>query len=448
MQYLLPLAIRYALPKYVARIFIELSSFFRILCTKVGTVGTFNSLSKRIAIVLCLLEHLMPPAFFDVMVHLPIHLADEAAIAGPVHFRWMFPIERFLGTLKKYVLNKARPEGSIAEGYIVEECLSFCGMYLGDTTVGRINRPGRNADLTDSGKRVGLSVFANPGRSLGEFKLFQLDDAEWNRAHRHVLDNTPEVWPYKREYVERETSNLGPRVSAMAAANQANCSFPAYFGDLIDDDYMNGVGDISEDFLALARGPTRWARRWTKYIMNGYRFHVKSVDDGKTQNSGVFVEMETDNYATVNDPNPKSDMVEYYGILKDIIELNYQNGRKVVLFDCDWVNGRLRRSGIKKDDFGFTMVNFERLLPPPDTLVFGGQAQQVFYVQDPIEKEWHIAVNTTPRDYFAMGMTTNHDLVPPQELDNSMMEDDEVEGRWDMTDIPTAEDQMCSEGEP
>ncbi|PRQ31777.1 hypothetical protein RchiOBHm_Chr5g0039191 [Rosa chinensis] len=68
-------------------------------------------------------------------------------------------------------------------------------------------------------------------------------------------------------------------------------------------------------------------------------------------------------------------MVEYYGILKDIIELNYRNGRKVVLFDCDWVNGRLHRSGIKKDDFGFTMVSFERLLPPPDTLVFGGQAQ-------------------------------------------------------------------------
>lgn len=94
MQYLLPLAIRHALPKFVARIFIELSSFFRNLCTKVGTVGGFHLLSCRIAIVLCMLEHLMPPAFFDIMVHLPIHLADEAAIVGPVHFRWMFPIER------------------------------------------------------------------------------------------------------------------------------------------------------------------------------------------------------------------------------------------------------------------------------------------------------------------------------------------------------------------
>lgn len=447
MQYLLPLAIRHALPKFVARIFIELSSFFRNLCTKVGTVAIFNSLSRRIAIVLCMLEHIMPPSFFDVMVHLPIHLADEAAIGGPVYFRWMFPIERFLGSLKKYVRNKARPEGSIAEGYIVEECLSFCGMYLGDTTVGRINKPGRNADASDSGERVGLSVFANPGRSLGTYELFQLDDPAWNRARRHVLDNTPDVWPYKCEFVEREIANRGTRVSAMTATNQANLSFPAYFEALIEDKHNNRISDISDDFLALARGPSRWAKRWTKYIMNGFRFNVKSVDDGTTQNSGVFVEMETDSFATANDPNPKSGMVEYYGVLKDIIELDYRSDRKVVLFDCDWVNGSLRRSGIKKDDFGFTLVNFERLLPPTDTLVFGSQAQQVFYVNDPITKEWQVAVRTTPRDYFDMGRTTHHDLVPPQDLDSSVMEDDEVEGRTDMTEILSDEEHLDSEGE-
>ena len=103
----------------------------------------------------------------------------------------------------------------------------------------------------------------------------------------------------------------------------------------IEDKNFNEIGDISDDFLALARGPNRWAKRWTKYNMNGFRFHVKSVDGGKTQNSGVFVEMETDSYATTNDPNPKCSMVEYYGVLKDIIELDYRNERKVVLFDCD-----------------------------------------------------------------------------------------------------------------
>lgn len=41
-----------------------------------------------------MLERFFPPSFFDVMVHLPIHLAQEALIGGPVHFRWMYPFER------------------------------------------------------------------------------------------------------------------------------------------------------------------------------------------------------------------------------------------------------------------------------------------------------------------------------------------------------------------
>lgn len=94
MQYLLPLAIRRVLPRKVVRLLLELSGFFRNLCTKVGTAAHFALL--RIASVLCHLEKSLPPSFFDVMMHLLIHLADEAAIAGPVHYRWMYPIERYV----------------------------------------------------------------------------------------------------------------------------------------------------------------------------------------------------------------------------------------------------------------------------------------------------------------------------------------------------------------
>lgn len=105
---------------------------------------------------------------------------------------------RYLQTLKKYVHNKYRPEGSIAEGYIVEECLTFCSMYLGDETVTRRNRPGRNVDAVGSGARDGLVIFSAPGRSLGRVELFNLDQSKWERAHLHVLLNCPEVQPYIR----------------------------------------------------------------------------------------------------------------------------------------------------------------------------------------------------------------------------------------------------------
>lgn len=75
-------------------------------------------MKKEIPIILVKLEKIFPPAFFDVMVHLAIHLPDEALLRGLVQYGWMYPIERRLYTLKRYVRNRSRREGSIAEAYI------------------------------------------------------------------------------------------------------------------------------------------------------------------------------------------------------------------------------------------------------------------------------------------------------------------------------------------
>ncbi|KAM0937164.1 hypothetical protein DsansV1_C26g0196301 [Dioscorea sansibarensis] len=77
------------------------------------------------------------------MVHLPIHLAWEAKVGGLVNYRWMYSVERYMHKLKGYVRNKSRPEGSIAEGYIAEECLTFCSRYLHGIET-KFNHPHRN----------------------------------------------------------------------------------------------------------------------------------------------------------------------------------------------------------------------------------------------------------------------------------------------------------------
>jgi hypothetical protein len=33
------------------------------------------------------LEMIFPPGFFDIMMHLPVHLAEEAKLGGPVCYR-------------------------------------------------------------------------------------------------------------------------------------------------------------------------------------------------------------------------------------------------------------------------------------------------------------------------------------------------------------------------
>ncbi|MCO5574345.1 hypothetical protein L7F22_028128 [Adiantum nelumboides] len=63
-------------------------------------------------------------------VHLLVHLVDEVEIAGTVHARWMFFLERFMKTLKGFVRQRARPEGSMAEGWMVQESCVFISEYL------------------------------------------------------------------------------------------------------------------------------------------------------------------------------------------------------------------------------------------------------------------------------------------------------------------------------
>ena len=103
----------------------ELGQFFRELCSRNIRIDALERLRDKIPTILCDLEKIYPPAFFDVMVHLAVHLPDEALLGGPVQYGWMYPIERRLGTFKGYVRNGPRPEGSIAT-----EALTFCSKYI------------------------------------------------------------------------------------------------------------------------------------------------------------------------------------------------------------------------------------------------------------------------------------------------------------------------------
>jgi hypothetical protein len=94
MEQLLPLAIRNLLPNHVTAVLVEFCSFFRVLCGKSLNHSELQILQERIVSTLCHLEMLFPPSFFTVMIHLTVHLVEEAQLGGPVHYRYMYPVER------------------------------------------------------------------------------------------------------------------------------------------------------------------------------------------------------------------------------------------------------------------------------------------------------------------------------------------------------------------
>lgn len=134
------------------------------------------------------------------MVHLVVHLPREAMYGGPIQYHWMYKIERFLCKLKRYVRNKARPEGSIAEGYIIDECLIFCSMYRIDIKT-RFNSEDRNADGSIKKDEYILHIFSESVRPFkGDYDTIPKKDFDMDRWY--VLTNCEEVEPFLQEHKE------------------------------------------------------------------------------------------------------------------------------------------------------------------------------------------------------------------------------------------------------
>ncbi|KAL0004203.1 hypothetical protein SO802_011764 [Lithocarpus litseifolius] len=383
MQQLLPIALRGSLPSHVTRPLIKLACFFREICSKTLRVSDVVTIEADIAETLCELEKIFPSSFFTVMVHLVMHLAAEAKIGGPVHYRWMYPIERYLSRLKSYVRNRAAPKGSIAEGYIVEECLTFFSRYMeGVETI--FNRPSRTID-----------------ESTGVVSIVTLNNREWTQAHRYVLFNSENINHF-RELIEEELHKGHHRISEAIIYKHHMEKFCSWFrGHVMSlTDADRDREGVSDTLATLSKGPYIYVKRLKHYVINGLKFRsVHDEANKKTQNSGVSVA--TDGGIT------------YYGVLNDIIELNYSDNMKHVLFKCKWADDQNRR-GYRTDEFGFPMVNFTHFIHGGDEMtdepyVLASQATQVFYVEDTRLKDWYVAVKTKARDVFDAGSGPQRD---------------------------------------
>ncbi|KAL4021604.1 hypothetical protein IC575_020410 [Cucumis melo] len=305
-----------------------------------------NKLQEDIVITLCLLEKYFPPSFFTIMVHLTVHLVREVKLCGPIYLRWMYPFERFMKVIKNAVRNRNRPEGCIAEGYILEEAVEFCSEFLcGVDPIGLGCQKLRdNSDYSELGRPLSSGVTSIPEREL----LYQ--------AHRYVLENTVDV----------------------------------------ETELATGDVEVSDNLRWIAHGPHPVVTTYNSYAINGCHYHTKSHDKNKTvQNSGVSLVAKTMQVCSSKDKNPIIGEMSFYGVIEEIWELNY-NSFKVAIFKCDWVENS---GGIKTDELGFVLVDLSRVGHKNDSFIFATQAKQMFFVEDPSDSRWSIVLTPPQRDF-------------------------------------------------
>jgi hypothetical protein len=138
MTQILPVALRGIMDKYVHDTLTGLCNFFNVISRKSINVKQLRRLQEEIIVILNELEIYFPPAFFDVMVHLCVHIVDDIIDLRPSFLHNMMPFERMNGAIKGFVRNMSRPDGSIIQGYLTKECISFYENYLygGEQVVG------------------------------------------------------------------------------------------------------------------------------------------------------------------------------------------------------------------------------------------------------------------------------------------------------------------------
>ena len=115
---------------HVSETLTDLCHFFDAISRKSISVKQLHRLQEEIVVILNELEMYFPPAFFDVMVHLCVHIVDDIIDLGLTFLHSMMSFERMNGVIKGFIRNMSHPDGSMAQGYLTKECISFCESYL------------------------------------------------------------------------------------------------------------------------------------------------------------------------------------------------------------------------------------------------------------------------------------------------------------------------------
>ncbi|XP_074351757.1 uncharacterized protein LOC141690898 [Apium graveolens] len=263
-----------------------------------------------------------------------VAISFEIEYGGPVHQRWMYSIERYLGVLIRYIRNKSKPERSIAERYLADECLTFCSRFLND-------------GQTTSSNQFEIPGAETEGYSIGSRKNKEGKDTK----HHELMANNENSKRYKKEIIH---------------------------ADEICDWFKDEVGKkvkVSREVASLAKGPRRSAKQFSGYAVNGFR--------------------------------------------------------------CTWYQD-------DKDSFGFTRVNFNRVCQKHDSFVMSTQVQQVFYIEDPVEKNFYYPIKRISLEFSEIGVgnTIEDDMFGKFSHDTSfrtIIENHENEVTWFRNDVPAKE---------
>ncbi|KAK1660624.1 hypothetical protein QYE76_048783 [Lolium multiflorum] len=158
------------------------------------------------------------------MVHLLVHIVEDISQLGSTFLHSMMPFERMNGVIKGYVRNRARPDGSIAKGFLTEECISFTSYLEIENPIGLpVNRH--------------LGKLAGWGHREGSREMhvdFKGRIADFERANLVALQHIDVVDPWVVEhktFIAKTYNDQGQQRTDGDIIKEHNSTFTRWFKD-------------------------------------------------------------------------------------------------------------------------------------------------------------------------------------------------------------------------
>jgi hypothetical protein len=194
----------------------------------------------------------------------------------------------------------------------------------------------------------------------------------WCRSH------AAEMTRRKRSREDMQRQQGGRRLEYPSSMEEE--AFTTWFPVVVQDE-MNQGTDVFMDVQALLMLPSRNAKSCKSIYAYGNHIRVRSVESNmNTCDSGVATTFLQACRASNNSRNVRTSNLEYIGWVEEIIGIDCGEFELIVLY-CTWVRANLRGVGVtmKRDDYGFTLIKFNRVIPySADSFAFPLHVQQVF----------------------------------------------------------------------
>jgi hypothetical protein len=262
----LAITIRAVNHPYLKMVITHMCHFFNAISKKIIDVVELDEIRKEMRVTMCQHEMCFHPSIHpslirwsEMMEHYMIHLADQIFVLGPTYMHHMYLHERHMIVLKGYACNCAHPEGSMIEGYTIEEVIECCIEYMKD----------RNP--------ISILVSRHHGRLSGKetkgHKSFIVVTYQRVReAHFSIMQQLAVMRPYVKKHLQELHERIQDETLIM---KQHKFHFTTWLNDL-----NISIGETLEEKIIylLAASPHSVVKSWQVYDINDFTFYTKAKD--------------------------------------------------------------------------------------------------------------------------------------------------------------------------